>query len=37
MVVPFDTLSRLRSNPFFDLIRTKVRESLNPAPGQLSR
>jgi alpha-beta hydrolase superfamily lysophospholipase len=37
MVVPFDTLSRLRSNPFFDVIRTKVRESLSPAPGQLPR
>jgi alpha-beta hydrolase superfamily lysophospholipase len=28
MVVPLDTLARLRSNPFFDVLRTKIRATL---------
>lgn len=28
MIVPLDTLARLRSNPFFDVVRTKIRQSL---------
>jgi alpha-beta hydrolase superfamily lysophospholipase len=28
MIVPLDTLARLRSNPFFDVLRMKVRQSL---------
>ena len=29
MVVPLDTLARLRCNPFFELVRTKIRATLN--------
>lgn len=28
MVVPLDTLARLRSNPFFEFVRTKIRRTL---------
>jgi alpha-beta hydrolase superfamily lysophospholipase len=28
MIVSFDSLARLRSNPFFDVIRSKIRETL---------
>ncbi|HEY9181950.1 MAG TPA: alpha/beta hydrolase, partial [Gammaproteobacteria bacterium] len=31
LVVPLGAFSRLRSNPFFDVIRTRVVESLAPA------
>ena len=29
MIVPLDTLARLRSNPFFDVVRTKIRRTLD--------
>jgi hypothetical protein len=33
MVVSLDTLARLRSNPFFDVIREKIKASIeSPAP-----
>jgi alpha-beta hydrolase superfamily lysophospholipase len=28
MIVPLDTLARLRSNPFFDVVRMKVRQTI---------
>lgn len=30
MVVPLDTLARLRSNPFFDVVRNNIRRTLAP-------
>ena len=30
MVVPLNTLARLRSNPFFDVVSTKIRRTLAP-------
>jgi alpha-beta hydrolase superfamily lysophospholipase len=33
MVVPLDALARLRSNPFFDVMRQKIRETL-PSPSR---